>query len=706
MKGGNVARDFKYSAFISYSHADKNIVQWLHRALEGYRLPGHLAGKDTPDGVIPRKLKPFFRDRDDLSAATSLTKSVRASLKQSEFLIVICSPDAAKSEWVNKEILGFKELRGENNILCLIVGGEPNASKKSHGKDNECFPPALRKLTGKKTFEPIAADARPEGDGKRLAKLKLIAGLLGIELDKLVQRDAQRQQRRQAAILGSSLLGIVVLSVLLVFAIEARKDADEKRAQAENLVEFMISDLREKLEPAGNLQAMDSIAKRAMQYYASLDPEELDEVSLGSRSRVLLMIGGIEDARGNLDQAAEVFTEAFKTTEELLSRNPENPGRIFDHSQSLYWLGYLDWRRGELDKAEEGFQGYAEFAKRLVEIDPDNVDWQTESGYAHSNLGTLYYSRGKYAEAEKEFEASLKIFMALTRQVPDSIDLQYELAQSYAWQADAKQGLGDMKGAQLQRLSEKSIYENILARDQSYNFVKSSLLVTYRKLGVLAINQGNVDAALAEYKSGLKMGNELLALGPDNTQWTFQTVSLYLDYAEVNMATGNLGEANQSLKQVKSLVDFLTSRGASVLEWKINSSLRWQLLSAALYQKEDNFQGALELATSVSDTLYLEREQNPNNRDILNRLIESLYIMGESYRKMEKTELKKGVLEKIVDLVEKNEKEAGLRAQFLLAKAYLELGFKDKAQQKALYLDDLGYLNPEYILFRKKFFEN
>jgi len=702
-----LARNFKYSAFISYSHSDQEIVRWLHRALEGYRLPKNLAGTETTDGVIPKKLKPFFRDRDDLSASTSLRNSVSKALSQSEFLIVICSPEAAKSEWVNKEILEFKKLREENNILCLIVGGTPNASRKDNDPQRqECFPPALRKLAGKKTFEPIAADARPEGDGKKLAKLKLIAGLLGLDLDKLVQRDSQRHQKRQAAVLGSSLIGLVILSVLLVFAIEARKDADEKRAQAENLVEFMIGDLNQKLAPTGSLQVMDSIAKRALDYYASLDPDELDDASLDSRSRVLLIIGGIEDARGNLDQAAEVFTEAHKTTEELLSRNPNNPDIIFGHSQSLYWLGYLDWRRGELDKAEESFRGYSHFAGRLIEIDPDNTIWQAEVGYAHSNLGTLYHSRGKFEESEKEFENALETFKFLSRKEPDSIDWQFELAQSYAWQADTKKALGDLKGAQMLRQSENSIYENLLARDQSNNAAKAALLATDRALAGLALDQGETEQAVEILVSGFDLGNELLALEPENTRWAFRLAVLYLDYTDILLMTGNAEGAKQSLGQAKSLTDFLTSKDSTVLEWRINANYRWFLLQAKLLMKEKDYKGALEAAEMLTEALDQARASNPENRDINARLIEGLFILSEIYKNIDRPDMQTSTLKTLLEVGENGENGVALKAQFLIAKAYQQLGKFDLAKQKSLYLDNLGYLNPEYVQFRKTFSEN
>lgn len=97
--------EFKYRAFISYSHADTRWATWLHRALESYRPPKELVGTRTTRGVVPKRLSPVFRDREELPSATDLGALLRAALEQSQCQIIICSPKAAKSRWVNEEIL-------------------------------------------------------------------------------------------------------------------------------------------------------------------------------------------------------------------------------------------------------------------------------------------------------------------------------------------------------------------------------------------------------------------------------------------------------------------------------------------------------------------------------------------------------------------------------------------------------------------------
>ena len=205
----------EYRAFLSYSHRDKSWAQWLHHALESTRIDKDLVGRETRVGPVPRALRPIFRDREDFSAGHSLAEQTVVALEASKFLIVICSPNAAQSHYVNEEIRRFKMLGRAERVLAVIVDGDPA---------RECFPPALRYKVGadgeisEEREEPIAADARAQGDGKEIARQKVLAGLLGLGLDEIVRRAERLRKRRNrfwAALAG----------VFLVLAVAATGSA-------------------------------------------------------------------------------------------------------------------------------------------------------------------------------------------------------------------------------------------------------------------------------------------------------------------------------------------------------------------------------------------------------------------------------------------------------------------------------------------------
>jgi hypothetical protein len=124
--------EFKYRAFISYSHSDERWAKWLHKALETYSVPKRLVGTETAYGPVPARLAPVFRDRDELATATNLGETLTRALEQSAFQIVICSPAAAKSRWVGEEIETLDDIAGlgQSEAALELCSGIAEARKQ------------------------------------------------------------------------------------------------------------------------------------------------------------------------------------------------------------------------------------------------------------------------------------------------------------------------------------------------------------------------------------------------------------------------------------------------------------------------------------------------------------------------------------------------------------------------------------------------
>ena len=241
-----------YWAFISYSHSDEKWAAWLHRKLETYRGHAKLAGTINRHGeTVPPRLFPVFRDRDELEGAPDLPARIQDALRRSRYLIVICSPRAATSRWVDEEITTFKALQGEGRVLALIAAGEPYASEGDNAAE-ECFPRALRYRAGAdgsltpERAEPLAADAREGKDGKPGALLKIVAAVLGVGFDDLRQRDAQRRHRRLAvsvavlSVVAAAMAGLALLATYREGTAEAASMANESRYEADKHLDLAL----------------------------------------------------------------------------------------------------------------------------------------------------------------------------------------------------------------------------------------------------------------------------------------------------------------------------------------------------------------------------------------------------------------------------------------------------------------------------------
>ncbi len=403
----------KYRAFISYSHSDSKWADWLHRGLERYRPPKPLIGTVTSRGPVPGRLAPIFRDRDELASATDLGAVINKALEESGAQIVICSPKAAQSKWVNEEILAFKRLGREGQIFCLIVGGEPNATDVPGREVEECFPPALRfrlgadgVLSGRRT-EPIAADARPGKDGAYNAKLKLIAGLLGVGFDALKRREMQRRNRRLFAFSCAAGAGMVLTSGLAAYALIQRAAAQRQtlRAEAEartakETTRFLV-DLFKVSDPSearGNtVTAREMLDKGA----ARVDRELAKEPAI--QATLMDTLGTVYMGLGLYAQARPLLDRAVATRHRLPGIDP------LELSDSLSHQGDLLALQAEFDAGEKAYRE----AMRIASARPHDPQSQIDLANSLAGLGTLLDLEGRYADAEKTLREALNLRQAL-----------------------------------------------------------------------------------------------------------------------------------------------------------------------------------------------------------------------------------------------------------------------------------------------------
>lgn len=190
-------------AFISYKREDEKWAKWLQHKLENYKLPSVIR-KESSD--VPKYLRPVFRDGTDLSGGVLIDR-LREELLHSKFLIIICSPFATKSDWVNREIKAFIDAGRQENIIPFIVDGTPHAQNSSE----ECFPRALLELPTERELLGINVH---EG-GRNTAIVRLVATMLNVRFDKLWQRHRRGIIRKR--ILGGIAASLFLLACLFIW---------------------------------------------------------------------------------------------------------------------------------------------------------------------------------------------------------------------------------------------------------------------------------------------------------------------------------------------------------------------------------------------------------------------------------------------------------------------------------------------------------
>jgi len=616
-----------YFAFLSYSHEDTADADWLHQELEKFRVPSSLAGKLTANGVVPKRLTPIFRDRHELAAAHDLNEEIRTALAFSRCLIVLCSPAAARSKWTNAEIDTFKRLHPDGCIIAAVIAGEPLASDIPGREVEECFPPALvakynrrGKPTGKKA-EPLAADLREGKGGRRVGFLKIVAGILGVGLDDLVQRDHLRRQRRLAMISSGSIAGMIVASALAVTAIQARDAARDQRRQAEALVEYMVGDLKDKLEPIGRLDVLDGVGARVLAYYSKQDASELSDSALLQRSQALSLMAQVANSRGDYDGSVRLYREAMAGTAEAIKRNPRDPQALFDHAQNVFYIGEIAHEGGQFKAAEASMREYQRLALRMMALDPDNMKWRMEKQYADFNLGVSLMDQRRFPEAVTQFSEALKTIEAIATADPNNKEYQDGLAESLTWLGDAERATGDYRGAIAARKRNLAQLSRMFARTGDVNY-QQRLIPAHRMLGLLYAEQGQTDLAKQELQVAVEQANRLIPKEPDNTLWLEYASSARLILAKQLLSSGDRSEASAQANAGCQTVNGLLSRNQLKPQWQVEFVVCLQIQAKLKLSGQDRA-AAMKVAQEA-----IARSKSVHSGDP----VADAYLVASSYR--------------------------------------------------------------------------
>jgi tetratricopeptide (TPR) repeat protein len=464
---------YTYRAFLSYSHRDSKWAAWLHKALEHTKIDKDLVGRTTPSGPVPANLRPIFRDRDDFSAGHSLTEQSIAALEGSQFLVAICSPNAARSIYVNEEIRYFKALGREGRVIPLIVDGEPN------DPDRECFPPAIRfnlnpdGTIGTELQEPIAADAREVGDGKRMALIKITAGLLGVRLDEIIRR-AERARRRQHRIWAAT---AAVFVALLGTGTGGVAWGYRKSLESDDW--------------------MDEVVRVASGFVS-------DATNLSDRLGV------------PVDVPLGLVTRADAALNSYIAKGKDSPKIRHRRALTLLSLAQNYEKLGQTDRRMDRAQEARSLLEHLVDLDARNPAWRHDLGIAHNAVADVLLTRGKVVDALAEYRKGLAIFTALSDELPANTDVKRELSVSYERIGDVLVDQGDFEGA-AENVSKLVALREQLAKDKPADLdLQHDLAIAYSRAGEIAKRRGALDEATRQYRAALGINEKLSAAKPNN----------------------------------------------------------------------------------------------------------------------------------------------------------------------------------------------
>ena len=438
---------YRYDAFISYRHVepDRGWAKWLHGALETYRVPKQLVAKG-----YPKRLGRVFRDEEELPANADLSSQITAALDESKFLIVVCSPRAVESRWVNAEVEHFRKLGRHDRILALLIEGEPGQSfpkalveiRRSvvdAGSDGTTF---TREVV--EDVEPLAADVRPERSDQKPqalrnnARLRLMACILGCRFDDLRQRDAERHGQLIRRVGAGLAVMVLVLSGLTVFAFVQRNEAivQKQNAQTQERIakqkqaeaEAARAEEKERAEQLKKVSEFQSemltqidtktageglMADVRERFAAAIQKAGVPEAELAAQSKTLgdflVRVNATDTAAAMIDRT--ILEPATKTIDEQFKDDPKTDASLRQSLATLYCE-----RLALYDKAIP-LQESALASRRRVLGEEHPITLTS----IHNMCGLLA-AQGKLAEAEPFFREALeKRRRVLGEEHPDTL---------------------------------------------------------------------------------------------------------------------------------------------------------------------------------------------------------------------------------------------------------------------------------------------
>lgn len=262
--------NYKYDAFISYRHTDldKFVAENLHKYMETYKLPRNIL---RTANLKKNHIERVFRDKEELPITNNLEDPIIEALRQSEYLIVICSPRLRESIWCKKEIESFIELHGRHKVLAVLIEGEPEDS----------FPPELLYATEEitqpdgsvqtitKNVEPLAADVRGATKKEVRCKIKtellrLLAPIFGVGYDELRQR--HRERRMKKIITGSVAIASLCALIGIGSTVAALMIQNQKQQLSEHQAVSLANDATDLLANGDRVGAIDTALSALTSY--------------------------------------------------------------------------------------------------------------------------------------------------------------------------------------------------------------------------------------------------------------------------------------------------------------------------------------------------------------------------------------------------------------------------------------------------------
>ncbi|HVS12572.1 MAG TPA: serine/threonine-protein kinase [Thermoanaerobaculia bacterium] len=510
-------------------------------------------------------------------------------------------------------------------------------------------------------------------------------------------RDKPRRRLVRAAVVA--VLALLALGGLkyTVDLRAARDEAERRRAQAEDLIGFMLGDLRDKLAPVGRLELLEDVGDKALAYFESLPTDDRTDDELFRRSQALRQIGQVRMDQGDLAAATQAFEESHRLANGLVERDPQRGEWLLGLGHADFWMGNVHWLQGDLPAALERFERYRAIARRLVRLDPESAGWRLEEGYAETNLAAVHEALGHADAALAALRRSLAIKRGLLRRDPDNAEWRRSLANGLSWLGSMLTTRGDLDGAAATFDREGAIRRALVAAEPESADARLLLAVNFSHRGKLGLLRGDLGLGREALGEARDLHQGLVARDPTNRDWQRDLAVTRHQLGEVLLAGGDPAAAERELAAAAALLGQLVEQDPSNSDWR-----RWRAatgtLSAAAALAEGRVDAAQREAEAARSALAGLAAATPGDRELARHLGRSQVELGRTLAAAGEEAAAHAAWERALEVL--RPVADGSRDVEILdvwVRALLYLGRGPEATDAAARLAAAGYRRPDFV---------
>jgi class 3 adenylate cyclase/tetratricopeptide (TPR) repeat protein len=348
----------------------------------------------------------------------------------------------------------------------------------------------------------------------------------------------------------------------------SEKNANDARSQADGLIDFMLHDLRDKLQSMGRLDVLDPVAKKAKEYLDGLPKELVTAPRLEQQANILGNLGDIRVAQGKLPEALEAYHEYLSIMKRLVEQDKSNPDWQEDLLASYDKIGGVLMDQGKLPEALEICQQSLVAAKALVGQDKSNSRWQRILSLCYQNSGDALVERGKLPEALTAFRQSLQIRQRLAEEEKANSGWQRDLSVSYNKVGDVLVNQGQHEEALENYKKSLKIRQRLIEQDQTNAGWQRDLMVSHQDIGNALVSEGKRQEALESFQQGLVIAKALAEKDGTNAGRQRDLSVFYDSIGEVLMAQGKLDEALEDYRLWMAIAKRLVEQDKTNSDWQ------------------------------------------------------------------------------------------------------------------------------------------